>query len=74
MRHRSENHLALAQRFIAQGEARVRDQKKLIAQLKEAGCPTNEAEALLREYEQTLNQLRNHCDVMDGLMKRDGSS
>jgi hypothetical protein len=68
---RSDNHLAMPQRFIAEAEARVKKQKQLIARLRESGHPTQEAEALLVEYVKALIRLRNHLDVMDELMKPD---
>jgi hypothetical protein len=69
--HRSDNHLAMAQRFIAEGEARVKKQMQLIARLRASGHPTHEAEALLAEHKRALLRLRNHLDVTDELMKPD---
>ena len=61
----------MAQRFIAEAEARVKKQKQLITRLRESGHPTQEAVALLVEYQKALIRLRNHLDIMDELLKPD---
>jgi hypothetical protein len=65
---RSENELPLSLRVIAKWETRVSQQRKLIADLKLIGQPIEEEVVDLRKYEATLNQLRNHHEIIQELM------
>ena len=70
--HRSENDLHLGQRFIAESEQRILGQKQTIKRMRRKGQPTEQAEAVLKGFEASLLQLRNHVDVMQELMRPDG--
>jgi hypothetical protein len=68
-RQRTENDLQLALRYIEEGELRSSRQRELIGRLKKFGRSTDQAEAVLKGFEGSLLQLRNHLDVMQELMK-----
>jgi hypothetical protein len=69
--HRSENDLHLGQRFIAESEQRILRQRQMVERMRRKGQPTEQAEAVLKGFEASLLQLRNHVDVMQELMKPD---
>ena len=52
---------------LAEWELRVTQQKQLIADLKAKKCRTASAEAVLKDYERTLLQLRNYAEIMQEL-------
>ena len=68
-RRRAQNELPPAARYIAEGEMRIAQQKELIGRLKKNGRPTDQAEAVLKGFEGSLLQLRNHLQVMQELMR-----
>jgi hypothetical protein len=68
-RRRLENDLSLSLRFIADWEGRVLRQKQLISRLEEQQKPTGPAELVLKGFERTLQQLQNHSEIMQKLMK-----
>jgi hypothetical protein len=55
-----EEHLAQAERHVRQGEPRVADQRRWIAQLAKDGYDTTDAQQLLATLEQTLTLMREH--------------
>ncbi len=69
--HRGENDLHLGQRFIAESELRIVRQRQMIERMRRRGQPTEQAEAVLKGFEASLLQLRNHVEVMQELMKPD---
>jgi len=58
------DHLAQADQYIAEGEMRVAEQKALIERMTEQGQDTALAEEFLRNLEQTLEQFRNHRQLI----------
>ena len=70
--HRSENDLHLGQRFIAESELRIVRQRQMVERMRRKGQPTEQAEAVLKGFEASLLQLRNHVEVMQELMRPDG--
>jgi len=46
---------------------RIARQKELIGRLKRNGRPTDQAEAVLKGFEGSLLQLRNHLEIMQVL-------
>jgi hypothetical protein len=63
-----ENKLHLAMQYLAEGESRVLRQQRLIALLKSRHSSTERAEDILKGFQQTLQKLRNHIDIMRELM------
>lgn len=55
-------HLATAERDIAAGEERIFRQAEMVARLRMANEDTAQAEALLRNFRQTLQGWRMHRD------------
>ena len=55
-------HLAKAERDIAEGEERISRQAQLIERLREGGHSLSEAQALLATLTQTLQTWRDHRD------------
>lgn len=53
-------HLARAERDIAEGEARISRQAELVARLQAEGQRTEDAEALLRNFRETLQAWKAH--------------
>jgi flagellar motility protein MotE (MotC chaperone) len=53
-------HLAKADRDIAEGEARISHQVELIERLREGGHSVSDAERLLTTLQQTLETWQNH--------------
>jgi hypothetical protein len=68
-RHRLGNDLTLSIQFIADWKERVLLQKQLISRLEEKRKPTGQAELVLKAFERTLQQLQNHSEIMQKLMK-----
>ena len=68
-RHQDKNGRQLALSFVKDSEARVLQQKQLIARLKHKRQSTEYAEAMLNEFEANLRSLRNHLELMQELMK-----
>jgi hypothetical protein len=68
-RHQDKNSRQLALSFVKDSEARVLQQKQLIARLKHKRQSTEYAEAVLNEFEANLRSLRNHLELMQELMK-----
>jgi hypothetical protein len=52
--------LALADRHIAEGEARLARQRRLVEQMAEQGQDTAEAKRMLRDFEAVLEQFHVH--------------
>ena len=69
--HRHENSIPLSLRVIADWEKRVSRQRELIAELKLKGEPSKAAEASLQRDQEFLDQLRNHWQTMQELLKPD---
>ena len=69
-RHQNKNDRQLALGFVKDSEARVLQQKQLIARLKHEHESTEYAEAVLSEFEANLQSLRNHLELMQELMKQ----
>ena len=61
-----QDHLALAERHVAQGRGHVVRQKQIIIDLRNGGHDTTMAETLLAEFEQTL---RMHIADRDRLKR-----
>jgi hypothetical protein len=57
-------HLAKANRDIAEGERRVAEQIILIQQMTERGQDTTQAQQLLQNYEETLEQWYIHRQLI----------
>lgn len=68
-RRRLGNDLTLSLQFIADWEERVLLQRQLISRLEEKRKPTGQAELVLKAFERTLQQLQNHSEIMQKLMK-----
>jgi hypothetical protein len=60
-----ESDLSMARRHIVEAELHIDAQRRLIAKLEEAGQPTELAEQLLTSLEDTLAQMRVHCDYLE---------
>ena len=58
----AETALQMAARHVAQQEARVREQEELIARLRREGHPTDQAEGMLVEMCNLLDDMRDHLD------------
>jgi hypothetical protein len=69
--HRHDNSMPLSLRVIADWEERVFQQRQLIADLKLKGQPSKAAEAGLQRDQAFLDQLRNHWQTMQELLKPD---
>jgi hypothetical protein len=67
-RRRISGEMSMSLGFIADQEQRVTKQRQLIADLKNRGRPTGQAEAILKRHEEALTTLRNHADIMQELM------
>jgi aspartate aminotransferase-like enzyme len=66
--------LAKAERDIAEGERLVAEQVLRIGWMARRGHDTREAETLLRNYEQPLEQLRRHQQlILDEIRRQEGS-
>jgi hypothetical protein len=68
---RTQNPLDLSQQLITNLESRLSEQRQRIARLKMKAQPTQEAEAVLKEFESSLMQLRNHSEIMQNLTTLD---
>jgi hypothetical protein len=63
-------HLAQADQYIVEGETRVAEQIALIERMTEQGQDTALAEEFLRNLEQTLEQFRNHRQlILDAIVQ-----
>jgi hypothetical protein len=63
-------HLAQADRHIAEGETRVAEQIALIERMAKQGQDITLAEEFLRNLEQSLEQFRNHRQlILDALAR-----
>ncbi len=60
MQDQQEDHLALSERHIAEGEQRVAEQIALIEQLARDGHDTTDAQALLETLQQSLALMYDH--------------
>ena len=58
----AETALQMAARHVAQQEARVREQEEHIARLRREGHPTDQAEGMLVEMRNLLDDMRDHLD------------
>ena len=58
----AETALQMAARHVAQQEARAREQEELIARLRRAGHPTDQAEGILVEMRNLLDDMRDHLE------------
>jgi hypothetical protein len=61
---REETKLEMSERHVREGEAHVRRQSEIIAELREAGHSTQDSEALLNVFEQLLASHRKHLDIV----------
>jgi hypothetical protein len=59
-----ERHLALANRHIEEGQARIERQAELVEQLKARGQSAQRAEAFLRLLEDTLSGWQEQRDLI----------
>jgi hypothetical protein len=66
----AETALQMAARHVAQQEARVREQEELIARLRREGHPTDQAEGVLVEMRNLLDDMRDHLYRLQ--QKREG--
>lgn len=57
-----ETLIEMARRHVAEGESHVAGQRQLIARLEDRSLPTQEAWALLAQFEQALASHRAHFD------------
>ncbi|TNC69471.1 hypothetical protein [Rubellimicrobium roseum] len=55
-----ETELEMVQRHVREGEAHVKRQREIVAELRERGHPTDVAIALLAEFEDLLRQHKAH--------------
>ena len=62
-------HLAMANRSISEGEARVAEQVELVARLKERGENADSAEVLLDLFRQTLVAWKDHRNLIFSLLE-----
>lgn len=63
-------HLALADRHIAEGDARISKQRRLVEQMAEKGQDTVEAERMLRNFEAVMEQFHVHRQlILDALAR-----
>jgi hypothetical protein len=53
---------------VADAEMRVASQQRLIRRLARRGLPTREAEELLRTFNMSLMQMRNHLELLQHLL------
>lgn len=60
--HQAE--LAMANEHIRRGEIHLARQRQIVAELREDGHPTAMAEAVLEEFELTLETCRDHRAVI----------
>lgn len=60
-----------AVRLVADGETRVKEQKQRIRKLKRDGHSTEQAEALLANFERSLFQMRNYVQLLELLSQKD---
>ena len=58
----AETPLQMAARHVAEQEARVREQEELIARLRREGHPTDQAEGMLVEMRNLLDDMRDHLE------------
>jgi hypothetical protein len=72
-KHRSKLNQPASLQLLAKWEARIEEQKQLIAQLKAKGRPSVSAEVYLEKYKRTLLQLRNHAEIMQELVTSEGN-
>jgi hypothetical protein len=63
MTHQRE-HLAQADRFIADCQNRIARQREIITTAYENGHPTDIPESMLRVWEETLRQLEKHRELI----------
>ena len=56
--------LELVDGHIAQGERHIIRQEQLISRLRERSLPTEEAEKLLNQFQDSLREHRAHRDIM----------
>jgi hypothetical protein len=55
---------------VADAEMRVASQQRLIRRLARRGLPTGEAEELLKTFNMSLMQMRNHLDLLQNLLSQ----
>ena len=66
--------LAQADQHIAEGEARLAEQRRLIGQMTENGQDSAEAEKLARNFEETLEQFYVHRQlILNEIVRQEGS-
>ena len=66
--------LAQADQHIAEGEARLAEQRRLIGQMTENGQDSAEAEKLARNFEETLEQFYVHRQlILNEIARQEGS-
>ncbi|HVU29188.1 MAG TPA: hypothetical protein VHE36_02200 [Sphingomicrobium sp.] len=58
----SKADLELVERHVAQGEQHIIRQEELISRLRSRGLPTEEAEKLLKGFQESLHEHRAHRD------------
>jgi hypothetical protein len=64
------SHLELANRHIAEGEHRIAEQKARIARLERDGRDTTASKKLLNVFEETLELMTRHRDLILREIKR----
>ena len=69
-KQRQRQHLAIADRHIAEGAARIAQQAELARKLDEGGHNTTEAKDLLRVLQQSLDAFKAHRDQIFREMAR----
>jgi hypothetical protein len=58
----AETALQMAVRHVAEQEARVSEQEQLVARLQREGHPTDQAEGMLVEMRNLLDDMRDHLE------------
>jgi hypothetical protein len=69
-----QEHLAEANRHVAEGEQRVADQKALIEKLASGGHDVTASRVLLATFEDTLRQMIGHRKMILRELEEDGST
>jgi hypothetical protein len=65
-----ESHLLQARSHVAAATARIADQCLIIGRLRARGLDTGRAETCLRTMQNTLNAMRGHKEVIEGMVAR----
>jgi hypothetical protein len=65
MMEAEETLVEIARRHVLEGETHLRRQVEIVAELRRDGHPTEIAEALLGEFEQTLKDHKTHLSRLE---------